>query len=378
MGKPPRKRLRVPEISGEHGHRTSSDRPDYRSGAGASDSNFAHLSSGPSPDVNDVPSARSTFDDLSNNLVASFNESDLFNSELLEQSLAEFTTLDFGDNFAPPQILPRRESYIEPWDQTKASKSQAENLEMPAESSEGHDCFKEAYDILGRLSFLRAEKTHSLSQSLHDSGSMKASTAHEVPFDQILRINRQSNDKLRVLLTCNCARFPNIALLYASIISLILKWYQQAASCKQRASENSAATDEDIFSCNTFQSGWLSGSQSPWSSTAVSSVNATSDAGTPTITRATSLAIAPMSIAMGSFDVDDQQVQTALTFQLLLSEIKRTGSLIDRFTPPDSSDSDEFTSDSVDHLYKSLSPWLKREYVRIAELTKSRLREVST
>ena len=84
-----------------------------------------------------------------------------------------------------------------------------------------------------------------------------------------------------------------------------------------------------------------------------------------------------MQMAMGSFNIDDQQVQIALTIQLLLGEIKRTGGLIDLFSLRSSSGVDEFSFSSVDSLYKSLSVWLRREHSRIADAMKSRLKEVS-
>lgn len=392
MGKPPRGRIRVPEVPsvsrtpGEHAGSINRDRPDdnsYSSGTGGSVGDGIFLSSGPFPSVNNVPSAWGAVDGYLESLMTSLDAPDALRSDLYAPSLPDFTSLEFGDDLLSTLGSPELEGYSTPAAQTKASQTQVdENIYfdsalMPTAGSKGHDCSREAYDILGSLSFLKLNKAHSIPQSALGSASTTASTAHRVPFDHILSLNRESSERLGRLLTCSCASCPHLALLYASIISLVLTWYQQAASCTQKVSWSPAAVAADTAFRHVSPSGSTSGSQSPWSSTTVSTVN-TGGASTPTVTGASVLAVAPTQMAVGSFNIDDQQVQTALAIQLLLSEIRRTGCLIDLFTSRSSSGADEFTFNSVDNLYKSLSSWLRREHSRIADIMKSRLNEVST
>jgi hypothetical protein len=63
--------------------------------------------------------------------------------------------------------------------------------------------------------------------------------------------------------------------------------------------------------------------------------------------------------------------------QLLLGEIAKIGFLIDLFTSESANGVDEFTSGNVDGLYKSLSSWLRQEHLRVSDILRSRLKDVS-
>ena len=88
------------------------------------------------------------------------------------------------------------------------------------------------------------------------------------------------------------------------------------------------------------------------------------------------LAVAPTHMALGSFNIDNEQVQGALRIQVLLGEVKRTSSLIDLCRS--SSGVNESTFGSVDGLNKSLSSWLRKEHSKIADIMRSRLMEAIT
>jgi len=118
----------------------------------------------------------------------------------------------------------------------------------------------------------------------------------------------------------------------------------------------------------------MTGSLSSWSSSTVN----TGSAGTPTLTGATAIAVTPTHMTMGSIDVDNKQVQTALRTQLLFGEIRRTSHLIQLFASRSSSDIDEFTFSAVDSLYKSLSSWSRTEHLRITDIIQSKLKEVNS
>lgn len=250
-------------------------------------------------------------------------------------------------------------------------------------NSRGHDCTREAHDLLSSLSFVDLSKTAASPLTLTSA----AGTAEYVPLDHVLRINREASERLSRLLTCSCARSPHLALLYASIFSRVLIWYQQAAGCVQSASWIPTGAGPDMVTAP--QSGSASSraasasgsgtSPSPWSSTAVTPDTAS----TPTITQATGLSVMHTQMAMGSFNIDDQCVQAALNLQLVLSEMKRGSAVIDLFSSRSSQCSGSLASPNapafggVDSLYKSLSSWLKGEHTRIIGIMRSRLRELS-
>ena len=395
MGKPARERLRIPEIPviprrpEEYTSSISTDRPDDKScnsGVNGSVSDGVFMSSGLFHNVNSVPSAWGAGDSENNSLLTSVDASDVLQNDLSGSSISNFASLDFYRDLLDTNLQsgplstlasPKLEGYPSTAAETTASQPQIDekvffdSASMPFAQSGDHDCSREAYDILGSLSLLHLDETRGKPGSASSSASTKASNTHHVPFDHILRLNRESSDRLGRLLTWYCARWPHQALLYASIISLVLTWYEEAAGYTQKVSWSPVATAADTVSCRESPSG----SQSPWSTTTVGVLNV-DGLRIPTYTGATALAVAPTHMAMGSFNIDDEQVQTALRIQVLLGEVKRTGALIDLYRS--SSGVDDFRFSSVDGLYKSLSSWLKNEHSRIADLMRSRLMETST
>lgn len=359
-------------------------------GTGGSAGNGIVPSSGSvsSPGLDNVSTAWGKMDGYHNSLLTSVHVLDAFRDNSIDLSLPAFTSLEFDDNLSanhetePISTLgsPELEPYTTPAEQTKPSRIQVDesiyfNSEfMLPRSSKDHNCCREAHDILGGLSLLNPDIASSTSRSAADSTSAISGTTNCLPLDHILRLNRESSEQLGYLLACSCARYPHLALLYASIISRIMIWYEQAATCSQRASWSPEVAAADTVLCHLSPSGYMTGSLSSWSSSTVN----TGSAGTPTLTGATAIAVTPTHMTMGSFDIDDKQVQTALRTQLLLGEIRRTSHLIQLFASRSSSDIDEFTFGGVDSLYKSLSSWLRIEHVRITDIIQSKLKEVNS
>ncbi|OCK73541.1 hypothetical protein K432DRAFT_364753 [Lepidopterella palustris CBS 459.81] len=309
-------------------------------------------------------------------------------SDLFGPLLPDFTSLEFYDGLSsnietgPISTLgsPQLESYSTPAAQTEASQTQFDESRsfdsalLPPSGSRDHDCFREAYDILGSLSFHSLNDAHSISQSPPVSASTTASTSHSAPLDHVLRLNREASERLGHLLTCSCARSPHLTLLHASIISRVLIWYQQAAGCTQSAPWSPTAITLDTASHQVSLTGFSPGSGSgsgggfsTWSSTAASTFNTGGAKNTPTLTQSPGLAVAPAKIAIGTFNVDDLRMQTALEIQLLLGEVRRASRLID-----------QFTSGGGNSLYQSLDSWLRGEHSRIANIMRSKLRELNT
>lgn len=187
-----------------------------------------------------------------------------------------------------------------------------------------HECWRMAYEMLGRLSML---DDPSLGTSL---------SVDEVPFDHMLCLSREAIDQLSKLQACSCAPCPSLAFLKASMVSKVLLWYHQATICMQAVASRFSTT-------------------------------------IPT-------SVPPANIAVGRFSVDDERVQAALKIQLLLGEMRRADLLIDRFTlRQDESiiSSNKSNLDRVDGLYQQLATWLKAEHSRIIHIMRSKLKEVN-
>ncbi len=389
MGKPPRERPRISEGS-RVSHtpseqvggidRDTLDNNSYSGGTMGSIGDGTVLSSELFPTLNDTSSTWGAVEGYPNSLITSIVTSDVLHSDLLGPSLPDSTPLGFGDDLLSTLASPDLEFYSTPAAQTKASQTQvdestcSESALMPLGGSKGHDCSREAHDILGSLSFLKTRNAYSTPQS--PPGSTTASPANRVPLDHVLYLTREASERIGRLLTCSCARSPHLALLYASIISRILTWYQQAAGHTQSALCGSTATTLDTVSPSSGPGS--EGGSSTWSSTAASTCGTTS---TPALTQSTRLAVTPAKMAIGTFNVDDLRVQTALEIQLLSGELRRAGDLIDQFTLHQSNGqclTDEYTFGGVNDLYQSLDSWLRAEHSRIANMIRSKLRELNT
>ena len=403
MGKPPRERLRIPEepsvsrTPGEYRGSIDRDRPcnnSCTSGSSGSVVDGSVLTSGLFPNINNVPSVWGAVDGYPNSLMTSVDAPDAFHGDLLGPSLQDFLSMEFDDDLLPALASPELEGYSTPEAQTKHSQNQVdESLHfdstlMPPAGNKGHDCSREAYDILGSLSFLKLKKAYSISQSPPGSASMTANTANPVPLDHVLCLNREISERLGRLLACSCARSPHLALLYASIISQILIWYQQAAGCTQSTSWSPVAVALDTAS----QQGSLTESSPKsgsgclgefftWSNTAASTFSSGSATSTSALADSTGLAVTPAKMAIGTFNVDDSQVQTALRIQLLSGEMRRAGCLIDQFTSHNSGGhglAEEYAFGGVNSLYQSLDSWLRGGHSRIVNMMRSKLRELNT
>ncbi|KAI4180809.1 MAG: hypothetical protein L6R41_007010 [Letrouitia leprolyta] len=335
---------------------------------------------------------------------------DTSHTDLFWPSMSNYPPLDFDDGlfsnmdsgpFSLPtpvsdshNTTPRKQSYAE-------ENRYSDNASFQPPSNGSHDCFREAYDVLGSLSLHRFPIPLSTPQSpVPNSASTSTNAANRVPLDHVLRLNREAIERLGSLLSCPCAGSPQLTILYASIISQILVWYQQAAGCTQIAStcaksaswNPNAETRSDsntvplslTASSPSSTSGSVSG-PSPWSSTAASTLSTTTGGGknTPTLPMSQQFpnSVAPAKMAIGTFDIDDTRVQTALKIQLLSGEMRRAGRLIEQFAGRNMEGQcvtgDHARFGGVHSLYRSLDAWLRCEHARIAERMKSRLGELN-
>lgn len=347
------------------------------------DGGFAN--SEPCTTINQLPSAWGEGHDYFNGFAKSVLAPEIFRSDLLGPSDLDFMTPNFDDAMQYVKVdnlpisrpgSPGPKGYSTSAARARLCQTQADRLCLdsaydPLAESKGHDCSGEAYDILRSLSSPRTKNMGCAPGSASPSASTRAITAVRVPFAHILRLNQEAGQRIGRLLACSCATYPHLALLYASIISTVLNRYQQAAGSTERATWNPAMAPADGALHYMSPSSSVSGSRPPWSSTPVSGTS------TPALTETETLTLAPTHLAAVPFDKDEQQVQTALKFQLLSDGMRRTGSLIDLFASRGSSDVDAFTLIRVESLYASLSSWLRREHSIITDIIRSRLREAN-
>ncbi|KAK4147651.1 uncharacterized protein C8A04DRAFT_24198 [Dichotomopilus funicola] len=251
-----------------------------------------------------------------------------------------------------------------------------------------HDCLRDAYEILGNLSNLNISKGH--------FGSPLETTpqtpTQSVPLDHVLRINREASERLGQLLLCTCDRSPHLQLLYASIISRVLIWYQQVTDCTSHhdrvvswssSSYLPPAITLDDFSVTAMAPSSLASSNAAAPTAPSGPVPSPGGSNVGTTRAAAPLAIGPSSMAIGTFNVDDLGMQAALKIQLLSGEMRRAGWLIDLFTSfhhgggqcmADMS-SPGFGGES--NLYQILDSWLRGEHLRVTNLMRSKLRELN-
>ncbi|KAH7008990.1 hypothetical protein EDB80DRAFT_717737 [Ilyonectria destructans] len=281
-------------------------------------------------------------------------------------NLGEWASTDYFNNHLSPNsqlgLLPTPESTETSTAQPAAHQSpsdpnlHSDRTEIPSVGISSHNCPREAYDILRNLSFPNSNRIQSTPSSETTPSSATNNVDNQIPLDHVLRLNSEASERLGALLSCPCAQSPHLAFLYASIISRVLLWYQQAAGYTQSASCSHATPD-----CSPSMGG---------------SENTTAAAAPFT----TGMAVVPAKMAIGSFNVDDLRIQTALEMQLLSGEIRRAGRLIDQFTSLNSGgqyQTDNSNLSSVDRLYQSLHLWLRGEHSRIANMIRLKLRELN-
>ncbi|KAF7560405.1 hypothetical protein G7046_g3740 [Stylonectria norvegica] len=186
--------------------------------------------------------------------------------------------------------------------------------------SKSHSCPRESYEIFRDLICP--------SPTIHAPDSNSITVPAQL--DTVLHANRNATDRLTLLLKCPCAKSGHRAMVHASIVSRILIWYQQAAGWTGCGSETSQ----------------------------------------PELVQATGFSIEEVPLSMGTFGVEDNTVQVAFRNQLVLSELKKTASLIDMFTSPDL---DGSSASGVADLYSYLGAWLRSEHSRTVKVLTSRL-----
>ncbi|KKY35155.1 putativelike c6 zinc cluster transcription [Diaporthe ampelina] len=223
--------------------------------------------------------------------------------------------------------------------------------------TDSHHCQKLAHATLDSLSL----KQDSIARGEHLTQTM----------DKVLNRNKQAVDNMRQLLACPCSRSPHLAMLYASITSKILMWYQLAAGCAKPAPATATATWDSFpppgSSRRHQPTPPLSASSSPAATSAApaSPVGAGAQAH-----KGGGFVVTPMQFSAGAFSVDDEAAQEALRTQLLLSELRKAGNLIDLLCLQGGSGgrageaAAATAPGEVSDIYSALGTWLKCELNR--------------
>ncbi|KAH8698983.1 hypothetical protein BGW36DRAFT_426662 [Talaromyces proteolyticus] len=211
-----------------------------------------------------------------------------------------------------------------------------------------HDCTRDSKDIMRRL--------YCANPSNPISDGVPAST---LDLGSVLTRNRDVVSRLGLLLRCPCARSPHMAMLYASVISRVLLWYQQATSSTGPSSSlfpPTLTTPESVPSL---------------SSSATSTTGGDDNSG---------ISVVPTAVMIGTFQSDDQSLQAALTNRLILSEVKKVRALIESFISLGAESSDlpavgdacsaagDFNTTVADTgLFTSLGFWLRNKQISIQD-----------
>lgn len=383
-GKPPRERIRLaqtadtPHILGQHsnGGDDARNRENINRDAGFGSSDIlqdpSHIFAG-----------------------TSVNPPDATHNDLFRPLLPSFTNFDFDDIFFSDMDTgltpPDSEAYNTLITQTDAPKPHAQKSSrfdkafLQSEDKEGHTCFREAYAILGSLFLHQSINAPSISESPRPgSAQTTISTNNQVPLDHVLQLNREASEQLGRLLSCSCAKCPQLTMVLASIISQVLLWYQQAATCTESPHAH-IDIDKSPVSHGMSLSGPSPdsdpgnvGGSSLWLNTAAGTSNM-GGANGYTSTHSTG-SVAPAKITVGNFNIDDLRIQAALKIQLLLGEMRRAGNLIDQLALhkfDGQGMNDEYVSGGVNSLYPSIEAWLRSEHSRIANMMKAKLRDLN-
>lgn len=183
-----------------------------------------------------------------------------------------------------------------------------------------------------------SELAHSTLESLRIIGpdSMQPwSSVESKSLDFVLSTTKTAVQSVLQLLSCSCSSDPHLSMLYSSITSKILNWYQIAAGVSPAAAPLGAPS--------------LS-SSSPTSSSVYSSPLSTPGSEQSTF----SIQMQPLKFGLYQFD---EATQERLRRQVVLKELKKCGQLVDALANWRGNGQ----SEQAEFLYDVLGAWLKSE-----------------
>jgi hypothetical protein len=215
-----------------------------------------------------------------------------------------------------------------------------------------HCCYTLAYSTLESLHFRNS--TGNSTGSPTTGNGTTSDTAQTQTLDSVLAACKSAVRNVMQLLSCRCANNPHLAMLYASITSKILSWYQVAAGIQKSSSANKLP---DLFS--------TSGGLPPTPALSAASSPSFSSSGVSTPRSTTSGAAAfpiklqPLRIGLFEFDEEDQD---ALRRQVVLRELRKCSGLVEALANWRTSHASD--GESAEYLFDVLGAWLKSELFR--------------
>lgn len=194
-----------------------------------------------------------------------------------------------------------------------------------------HCCYTLAYSTLESLRIIGADATHP-----YPSKECKS-------LDNVLSITRLAVQSVLTLLNCPCSSDPHLAMLYSSITSKLLAWYQIAAGVNVTASARAPPS---------LSSGSLSPASSDFSSCLSTPASETD--------MAFNIALQPLQFGVYQFDAAEQQ---RLRRQVVLRELKNCGQLVEALA----NWRGDGASEQGEFLYDVLGAWLKSELFKTVQ-----------
>lgn len=249
------------------------------------------------------------------------------------QAIRDFVTVDTMQTVNPmhfpevpfPESMPANNGFLPPSNTVsphspRSNPSYSMNplrvsISMPSQ----HCCYTLAYSTLESLQIINPENSTNV--------ELKS-------LDSVLSITKEAVANVLQLLQCPCSSDPHLAMLYSSITSKILTWYQIAAGVKPTTPSTPPS---------------LSGASSP-SSSVFSSPLSTPSADNTTF----SIAVQPVKIGLFEFDEDMQQT---LRRQVVHRELRKCGTLVDALA----NWGNPQKTTQAEYLYDVLGAWLKTE-----------------
>lgn len=184
-----------------------------------------------------------------------------------------------------------------------------------------------------------SELAHSTLESLRIIGpdsSQPWPSVESKSLDFVLSTTKLAVQSVLQLLSCPCSSDPHLSMLYSSITSKILNWYQIAAGVSPAAAPLGAAPSL--------------GSSSPASSSVYSSPLSTPGSEHSTF----SIQMQPLKFGLYQFNEADQE---RLRRQVVLKELRKCGQLVDALANWRGNGQ----SEQAEFLYDVLGAWLKSE-----------------
>lgn len=258
-----------------------------------------------------------------------------FNAPLSIDEWPELETWDPNPDFSFLQTSPSTET------QHPHISTQPTNPSTSLDSPSTHSCSRGSYELFrdlicpGPLLHAPELTTDTVSARL----------------DDVLHFNRDAIERLNRLLKCPCAKSGHRIMVHASTISRILIWYQQAAGWNGGGSAGTLPSSSDSSSSSD------SGSEK-----------------SPMQVPPTGFAVAQVPLSMGTFRIEDENLQAVIRNQLVLSELKKAAKLIECFICQDFS---ETSGCGVTGLYSHLGVWLQGEHSKTVKMLRDRISDLN-